>query len=57
MRDYRENQFCRNWWDEKLTWASGMTRNDLALILVGVAIIVLYLKFPIHWDFVLGLRP
>ncbi len=55
MRDYRENQFRRNWWDQKVPYMFGMTRNDLVLVVVGIIIATIYIEF-INWDWVFGLR-
>jgi len=55
--DYRVSQFRRNWWDEKVFWWGGLTRNDLAWIAVGFMLGFIFFKFPINWDGVFGLRP
>lgn len=56
MRDYRQNQFQKDWWDGKLFWWGGMTRRDMSWVVVGVILAALYFKFPINWDWVFGLR-
>ena len=57
MEDYRQSQFRKDWWNEKV-WMVGMmiTRNDLAWIVVGFMIALILFKFPLNWDFVFGLR-
>ena len=52
MRDYRDDQ---RWWNEKIQWL-GLTRNEVVWVVVGLAIASLFYKFPIHWDWVFGLR-
>ncbi len=54
-RDYRENQFRRDWWDQKVPYI-GMTRNEVMWVVVGIVLAVIYIKFPINWDWVFGLR-
>ncbi len=54
MRDYRENQFRQNWWDQKVPCLGRMTRNDLMLVVVGIVLATLYIN--IDWNWVFGLR-
>ncbi len=57
MRDYRTDQFRRDWWNERVYWLGGITYRDLSWVVVGIVIAVLFFKYPINWDHVFGLRP
>ena len=54
MRDYRENQFRKDWWDEIVFLR--LTRNDLMHVALGFVLAVLYIKFGLPADYVFGLR-
>ncbi len=45
VRDYRTNQFQKDWWDEKLLWWGGMTRRDLSWVVVGFILASMYFGF------------
>ncbi len=53
-KDYRENQFRRDWWNRKIPYLWGMTRNDLVLVVIGIIIVIIYTQ--LNWDWVFGLR-
>jgi len=52
--DMKENPHQKNWWDKKVI--SGITRNHLMFIIIGIALVVVYSQ-SINWDWVFGLRP
>ena len=54
--DYRQTQFRRDWWNEKIMWWGGLTRNDLAWVVVGGVLITLFWELPIDWNWVFGRR-
>ena len=51
-KDYRVNQFRRNWWDMEVFL--GLTRNDLSLIFLIALLAVGYIS--LDWDWVFGAR-
>ncbi len=55
-KDYRINQFRRDWWGERVPLAGNLTRNDLMWFAVGFVFAVICLMFPINWDWVFGAR-
>ena len=57
MKDYRKNQFRKDWWDGKVPGFWRMTRNDLMWVGIGIVLGIIAIKFPINWDHVFGLRP
>jgi len=46
----------KSWWDEALSWMPVLTRNDVVWVVIALAIVALYFKFPVNWDAVFGLR-
>lgn len=57
MIDMKKNPYQKSWWDEAvIRLVVYISRNDLLWVGVALALVVLYLRFPINWDAVFGLR-
>lgn len=55
--EIRQNPYRKSWWDERvIRLVMYISRNDAVWIGVGIALLVLYLKFPINWDSAFGFR-
>ncbi len=48
-RDYRTNQSRKDWWNQKIWWLGGITRDNLMWLIIGVIIGSLYLGLPINF--------
>ena len=55
--DMKKNPYQKHWWDEKvIRLVVYISRNDFVMIGVALAVVVLYIMFPIDWDAVFGSR-